>query len=388
MRAARPPRAARTPRAGTGRAGGPPPRAGRGMKTFAFVLPSLAGGGAEKSTLILSRTLNRLGHAAHVLVLDRRSDYDIAGEANVHFLPGNTGRRRVAPAARAARLADLARAIETRDSTRFDLVVAVNADAWEAVARCPFPRVFYSVRNSIEGWLALMRRRGLLRYLRERRRVRVLDGRHLLTVSRGLQHEVETSGRVRPASVTTIYSPFDLESIRRLAAEDVPGIPAGRFILHAGRVARQKRHDILFAAMRLVPADVALVLLTRDAHLLRPKIAAAGLVNRVVMPGFQQNPYPWMRRAALTVLSSDFEGFARVLVESLACGTPVVSTDCPHGPSEILTGDLARWLVPPGNADALGRRIAEALAARIDVPQPAILAEVEADTAARRYLDL
>jgi glycosyltransferase involved in cell wall biosynthesis len=103
---------------------------------------------------------------------------------------------------------------------------------------------------------------------------------------------------------------------------------------------------------------------------------------------FRQNPYPWIAGARLLVLSSDYEGFPMVLIEALACGTPVVSTDCPHGPGEILTGELARWLVPVGDSRALAERITAALAERIDVSRAAILAEVSADQIARRYAAL
>ncbi len=95
-----------------------------------------------------------------------------------------------------------------------------------------------------------------------------------------------------------------------------------------------------------------------------------------------------MARAELLVLSSDFEGLGMVLLEAMACGTPVVSTDCPHGPNELLTGPLAGWLVPPGDPHALAERIHQALEARIDVRDAPILAEVDAERVARRYLDL
>ena len=95
-----------------------------------------------------------------------------------------------------------------------------------------------------------------------------------------------------------------------------------------------------------------------------------------------------MAHAELVVLSSDFEGFPLVLIEALAVGTPVVSTDCPHGPNEILTGPLARWLTPVGDASALATTIDAALAADIDVRGAAILAQLEAPLIAAQYAAL
>jgi glycosyltransferase involved in cell wall biosynthesis len=125
----------------------------------------------------------------------------------------------------------------------------------------------------------------------------------------------------------------------------------------------QKRHDVLLDALRRASLPHKLVLLCARSPALDSLIAENGLVDRVVVAGFRPNPYPWMRAAELVVLSSDREGMPNVLVEALACGTRVVSTDCPSGPREVLRGALARWLVPPGDADALAAAMRDALAA-------------------------
>jgi glycosyltransferase involved in cell wall biosynthesis len=103
------------------------------------------------------------------------------------------------------------------------------------------------------------------------------------------------------------------------------------------------------------------------------------------MPGFQSNPYPWMRNADLFAMSSDSEGLPTVLIESLILGTPVVSTDCPTGPSEILTGALARFLCPRDNASALAHLIDQALGQYPDISDAA-LGRFSADHSARQYL--
>ena len=88
----------------------------------------------------------------------------------------------------------------------------------------------------------------------------------------------------------------------------------------------------------------------------------------MVFLGQKANPYPYIRHADLLVLASDYEGFGRVIAESLICGTPVVSTDCPSGPRDILTGELANYLVACDDEAALAEKIASAVAAppRID----------------------
>jgi glycosyltransferase involved in cell wall biosynthesis len=81
----------------------------------------------------------------------------------------------------------------------------------------------------------------------------------------------------------------------------------------------------------------------------------------VILAGFHPDPTPFYKTADLFVLSSDYEGFGNVIVEALACGTPVVSTDCPSGPGEILDGGRYGRLVPAGDAEALAGAIEAAL---------------------------
>jgi glycosyltransferase involved in cell wall biosynthesis len=95
--------------------------------------------------------------------------------------------------------------------------------------------------------------------------------------------------------------------------------------------------------------------------------AEHGVAADVALPGFVANPFAYMARAATFALSSVNEGLPGVLIQAMACGCPVVSTDCPSGPAEILAGGRYGRLVPPGDAAAL----AEAILATLDAPPPA-----------------
>jgi len=357
---------------------------------IALIVDSMYGGGAEKVVLTLRRALERQGHEAHVIVLQRTGHYDTGLEHRVHFLrsPPYYFGGVYAYGRQAQELRELVASLEQASGKPFDLVFANLMNSYQVAAQAGLPHTWYVVHHSFAAALEQARRRNPLQFLRMRLQNRVLAGRNLITVSRGLESEFLSSRYLRPARVRTIYNPFELDELRRRAREPEAELPAEPYLLHVGRAARQKRLDVLFEAFRQVATDLPLVMLTNHPDKVRRLAAEHGIGTRVRPVAFRQNPYPWIAGARLLVLSSDYEGFPMVLIEALACGTPVVSTDCPHGPSEILTGELARWLAPVGDSRALAERISAALAERVDVSRAAILAEVSADQIARRYAAL
>jgi glycosyltransferase involved in cell wall biosynthesis len=278
--------------------------------------------------------------------------------------------------------------LERVDNRPFDLVVANLIHSQQVVARANLPNAWYCVHASIGAALAQTLRRNPAQYWRQRRLQRVLNGKRVITVSRGLEKEIRETRWLTPTSVQTIYNPFEFETLRtRAAATDEP-LPAEPYLLHVGRASHQKRIDVLLEAVRDSANGLPLVMLTNHPDKVAKLARRLGVEKRVRPTAFRQNPYPWMRNAELVLLSSDYEGFPLVLVEALACGTPVVSTNCPHGPDEILTGPLARWLVPVGDAQALAQRMDEALSCDIDLSAANILGLLDAPAVAKQYAAL
>ena len=192
----------------------------------------------------------------------------------------------------------------------------------------------------------------------------------------------------KPAKIETIYNPFDFSKIRVLADENNDAIPKEKFVLHAARFdLEQKRQDVLFEAFKQVKTPCKLVLLTKKSNPLQNLIDSYGLNDRIIIAGFQNNPYNWFKKAELSVLCSDYEGLGNVIIESLVCGTPVVSTSCPSGPAEILTGESAQWLVPVNSPDTLAEKIDEALNTAIEIDEK-IITKFRDDIIANQYLDL
>ena len=169
--------------------------------------------------------------------------------------------------------------------------------------------------------------------------------------------------------IHTIYNPVVSADLHRKAREplDHPWLN-GRgppVVLAIGRLHKQKDFATLLAAFAVVlrQRTARLIVLGRGPLLasLRSLAHKLRIAKHVEFPGFVENPYAFLARASLFVLSSRHEGLANVLIEAMACGCPVVSTNCPFGPDEILEG--GRWgeLVPVGNPEALAGAMARAL---------------------------
>ena len=172
--------------------------------------------------------------------------------------------------------------------------------------------------------------------------------------------------------MTTIYNPVvtaELVSQSR-APLDHPWLQLGAppVILGVGRLHEQKDFPTLLRAFARVRAkrEARLIILGEAKHAeyrteLTTLAAQLGIANDVMFPGFVDNPFAYMAHAAVFVLSSAWEGLPTVLIEALACGCPVVSTDCPSGPAEILENGKYGPLVPVGDDVALADAICSVL---------------------------
>ena len=215
-----------------------------------------------------------------------------------------------------------------------------------------FPPVVSSV-NSDMGW---RRRREVARY-----RHLLPSSDHIAAVSDGVRRGITQKIRVSSEKITTIYNPVDSHTLQSLATHmpNHPWLQDGgpRVILAAGRLSDVKDYPTLLRAVSRVVKSfpIRLIILGegRQRGKLETLVRALKLEDRVSLPGYVENPYAFMSRASLFVLSSKFEGLSNVLIEALACGCPCVSTDCPSGPSEVLDRGKYGPLVPVGDHIAL-----------------------------------
>lgn len=191
----------------------------------------------------------------------------------------------------------------------------------------------------------------------------------VVAVSRGVANDLVSSIGLPREHIKVIYNPVVTEELLRLSRVPVHhpwcarGAPS--MILAAGRLTEQKDFPTLIRAYSLLRKrrSERLVILGEGEERgeLETLISHLGLEEDVYLPGFVDNPFAWMRAARLFVLSSRWEGLPGVLIQAMACGTEVVSTDCHSGPAEIL--ENGRWgrLVPVGDPEALAAAMDSAL---------------------------
>lgn len=372
------------------------------MAHITILIPSLTGGGAERTALKIAGGLARREHrvdivlfvpsvaypkevpsAARLMVLCGRAQWARREEADMPA--GVVWRPEHAPRARLARLwAGLVRDFPTgapvllrraalgRALRLFRYVERERPDILFAnLAPAEYPALFarrLAVPGHFPPIVPIMRNIVKLGTKHTKRRKMLFpETAHVVAVSRGVAENVSVSVGVPAERITPIYNPVFSPDIARRAETEVAhpwyrddGPPV---ILGVGRLAPQKDFSTLIEAFRRVSAARPCRLVILGEGGLRPQlerlVRTLGLEDRVSLPGWTENPYAFMSRAALFVLSSKYEGFPGALVEALACGCPAVSTDCVAGPSEILEDpDL---LAPVADPEALSQVMLRAL---------------------------
>jgi glycosyltransferase involved in cell wall biosynthesis len=219
----------------------------------------------------------------------------------------------------------------------------------------------------------------------------------IIAVASGIAEDLAANTAIPPERITAVRNPT-FGSVAKESAEEPLDHPwfssnAPPVLLAAGRLAPGKDFETLVRAFARVRSHrlVRLVLLGEGKE--RPRIEALirelGLEEDALLPGFVRNPFPWMSRAAVFVLSSAWEGSPGVLIEAMACGCPIVSTDCPSGPAEILVSGEYGRLVAVGDDEGLAQAILETLDAPRDSARlQSRASEFDVDTAVDGYLDV
>jgi len=344
-----------------------------------LLIDSLIGGGAERVTLNLFNAFSELGYEPHIFLVINKIEHhlDDIPSGRLHSLSesGVFVKNKVFNKLMLAyKLRSVIRLIEKHDNEKFLFFISSAEDMDRLTRIAKVPNVYIRYRNSM--WIYMQGKIGSktglkANYKRWRftRKFRsIYSGRDIITVSNALHDDIINKVGVKPRSIKTIYNPFNFKLLNIKASEsaDFPGEP---YILYAARIENRKNQELLIRAYHKANPKHLLVLIggtytesdKRELLMLKNLIQSLDISDKVIFAGFQSNPYPWIKNASLFAMSSNSEGLPTVLIESLILNTPVVSTDCPTGPSEILTGEFAQFLSPVGDIEALAKNITSAI---------------------------
>lgn len=332
-----------------------------GKKKFALFLPTLHGGGAERVMLNLAQGLTERGFAVDLVVATVEGEFVNAVPKDVRLIDLKARRvrgclsrfylylRKEKPYALLSAMghANLA-ALLVRRFARSDtrIIVSVHASLSKTSSSnhpiqkhlgpflCKF---FYPWADAI------------------------------VTVSEGAANDLSHIGGLPRESISVIFNPVVMPDLKEkgMAPLEHPWFSPGAIpvIIGVGRLTLQKNFASLIRAFHLlrqsVPARLIILGEGRERENLESLVEELGITEEVQLPGFVGNPYSYMARSALFVLSSEWEALPTVLIEAMALGTPVIATDCPSGPREILDGGRFGPLIPVNDDHSLARAMQE-----------------------------
>lgn len=320
-----------------------------------FFIPSVRGGGAEKMFVHLANEFTKRDFKVDLLLAQKEGPYleDISDKVKIVDLRSPRVLKSLFPLIQYLKNEKPDILVSTLNHVNIIAIIA------KIVSRVPVKII---IRQAIHYRFFSNKKRLLLdQYLFKK-------ADKIIAISKGVETSLIELVKIPREKVVTITNPVFNQSIIEKSREEIlhPFIHKKKYriILGAGRLSRQKGFLTLIRAFEKMKNDsIRLIILGEgeSREELENMVKELGLEKVISMPGFVQNPYAYMARADVFVLSSSMEGFGNVIVEAMACGTNVVSTDCPSGPSEILDGGKYGRLVPVGHIEKLSEAILDTL---------------------------
>ena len=325
------------------------------IPTVVFMLPSLVSGGAERVFINLLNGFNRSRFYLHLIVVDPTGPFSklVPDDVDFHGL----GYKKVSTAIPAI-VAELRKInpdiiLSTLDHLNLALLLVKPFIPNKTL-------LFLRECNLTSSNLSAGFKNFIFRFLK-RRLLNYAD--RIICPANAIKDDLQINFGIRPDKMTTIYNPVQVDEIRANMlhhwGENRNNIYR---IVSAGTLEQRKGFDLLLDAISLVVKSHHNIHLTilgdgPEKENLNKQVLSLNLSDKVTLEGYLDNPYPYFADADLYVLSSRFEGLPNVVLESLACGTPVVAFNCPGGIDEIIINESQGVIVPGEDVHALSSAI-------------------------------
>jgi glycosyltransferase involved in cell wall biosynthesis len=335
---------------------------------LAVVMRAFEGGGAQRDMVLLCNALVAKGVPLAILVLRDEGSLRLLLDASIRVIPvaGQRLRYAIPGLRRAIRALAPGLVVSSESGLNLCSLVAVRS-----LPRGIRPKL--ALREVGSPSIAQYRdpyRQNRVAYRFLRYLYRHAD--RIITLTDGARRDLARNFSVpeRLISVMRSNAVIPPAMADRIARWDGESGREPDLIVCVGRLSPQKEHRTLLRAMTLMPPHrgwrLAIVGEGPERAALEAYARQLGLAQRVVFTGYVADPFAWMMRAGVAICSSVYEGLCNAIIEALACGTPVVSTDCPYGPREILQDGRYGTLTPVGDAAAMAAGIETALAQTAD----------------------
>lgn len=322
------------------------------MKKILFIVEDLYGGGAEKVLLNTASLLQYAGAEVIVYTLRDKVEHNIPE----NIKPLNLAIvNRVTKATSNVFIEKIQASIIHKKILKISPNIIISCSCDKITRHLPDTlNIYFWIHGNVTGFA----NKNVKSYEKFKR---FYNNKKLICVSHGIADDILNNVKALPKSCQVIYNPFDIEKIIKLADEYFIK-PFDKYFIHVGTFEERKRHDRLLQAYQMSGVDTPLILMGKGnlRHNIEAMIEELNLGKKVKIIDFQKNPYPYIKAAQALILTSDAEGLPTVLIEALICHTPVISVDCPSGPSEILKGPLNEFLIPLEDINGLSIAIAKA----------------------------
>ena len=333
----------------------------KNLYRFGFIIPNLDYGGAEKVCATYVNELSKLGHSCRIFLSEDSIQFPLNPSVSIRVINSTTKKRGLGKLLFLFRFySALANEIQSFSP---DILVSslplANLQTLIALKFMPAQKRPYCIIRQ-EGKF-----RGPTGFLTKRL---YPTADIIIAVSKGLRNHILNKLCLSPHKVVTIYNPFNLNEVETQSLKEVDHpwfaskIPV---IINVARLVKEKNLRLLIRAFKKVTMEKPAHLVLIGEGPLKPElenlVTRLGLSHSVCFLGFVKNPYRYISKSKVFVLSSRSEGLPSVLIEAMCCETLVVSTNCEFGPKEIIKDEHSGYLVSPDNEIALANKILSVL---------------------------
>jgi glycosyltransferase involved in cell wall biosynthesis len=298
------------------------------MKRILFILPNCAGGGAEKVILQLLQNLDRRKFQLVLVLLQNTGEFIVEIPNDVKIIDLKTKRARYS-------IFKLKRIVRRELP---DIILSTLTETNIAICILAFftnikAKIIIRESNIVSILITSFIKKSIYKFF-------IHNADLLVAQSRDMKYDLIKNFAIRTDKIVLINNPVNVDSIQKKSEEEIDVFFENKKLLVAvGRLSPQKGYDLLINTFsKVTDYDYFLVIIGQGSEEKRLKqmVKDLNIENKVIFAGFQDNPYKWIAKADFLISSSRFEGFPNAVIESLACGTPVIANNYKGGINEII----------------------------------------------------